>query len=90
MDGCCKLQEKGIDEAFWPLVQLDEEPAKGKGSHWAVRIGMGLALGGAIWALHAYAPDKGAPCVALRMCASWCGFLLYEERWLLSQSQDVA
>lgn len=59
---CCSQQEKGIDEAFWPIFQLDEAPAKGKGSHWAVRIGMGLALGGAIWALHAYVPDKGARC----------------------------
>lgn len=53
------MQEKGIDEAFWPIFELDEAPEKGKGSHWAVRIGLGLALVASIWALQAYAPDKG-------------------------------
>ncbi len=57
---CC-LQDKGIDEAFWPIFQMDEVPEEGKGSHWTVRIGMGAALVLAVWALQAYAPDKGAP-----------------------------
>lgn len=55
------VQDKGIDEAFWPIFELDEVPEAGKGSHWTVRIGMGAALVAAVWALHAYAPDKGAP-----------------------------
>ena len=52
------LQEKGIDEAFWPLYELDERPEEGKGSHWFVRIAMALALVGTVWALHVYVPDK--------------------------------
>jgi len=55
------MQDKGIDEAFWPIFELDEVPEAGKGSHWTVRIGMAAALVAAVWALHAYAPDKGAP-----------------------------
>ena len=60
------MQEKGIDEAFWPLYELDEQPEKGKGSHWLVRTGMALTLAGVVWALHVYVPDKAgrtwAPC----------------------------
>ncbi|KAK9907282.1 hypothetical protein WJX75_000641 [Coccomyxa subellipsoidea] len=52
--------DKGIDEAFWPILELDPKPEEGKGSHWTVRFGMGAALMLSIWALHAYAPDKGA------------------------------
>lgn len=52
------VQEKGIDEAFWPLYELDEQPEEGKGSHWFVRIAMALALVGTVWALHVYVPDK--------------------------------
>lgn len=52
--------DKGIDEAFWPIFQMDEVPEEGKGSHWTVRFGMGAALVLGVWALHAYAPDKGA------------------------------
>ena len=52
------MQEKGIDEAFWPLYELDERPEEGKGSHWFVRIAMALALVGTVWALHVYVPDK--------------------------------
>jgi hypothetical protein len=54
-------QDKGIDEAFWPILELDPKPEEGKGSHWTVRFGMGAALMLSIWALHAYAPDKGVP-----------------------------
>lgn len=52
------VQEKGIDEAFWPLYELDEQPEKGKGSHWLVRTGMALTVAGVVWALHVYVPDK--------------------------------
>ena len=52
------VQEKGIDEAFWPLYELDEQPEEGKGSHWFVRIAMAMALVGTVWALHVYVPDK--------------------------------
>lgn len=52
------VQEKGIDEAFWPLYELDERAEEGKGSHWLVRTGMALTLGGLVWALHVYVPDK--------------------------------
>ena len=54
------VQDKGIDEAFWPILELDAKPEEGKGSHWIVRFGMGAAIVLAVWALHAYAPDKGA------------------------------
>jgi hypothetical protein len=50
-----------MDEAFLPIFELDAPPEKGKGSHWAVRIGIALALAGSIWALQSYAPDKGVP-----------------------------
>ena len=52
------VQEKGIDEAFWPLYELDERAEEGKGSHWLVRTGMALTLAGLVWALHVYVPDK--------------------------------
>ena len=55
-----RVQDKGIDEAFWPIFQLDEAPKEGRGSHWAVRIALGAALAGAVWAVQSYAPDKGA------------------------------
>ncbi len=64
------LQEKGIDEAFWPLYELDEQPEKGKGSHWLVRTGMALTLAGVVWALHVYVPDKAGrhPAAWLQFC----------------------
>ncbi len=62
------VKEKGIDEAFWPLYELDEQPEKGKGSHWLVRTGMALTLGGVVWALHVYVPDKAG-----RASPRFCG-----------------
>lgn len=73
------MQEKGIDEAFWPLYELDEQPEKGKGSHWIVRTGMALTLAGVVWALHVYVPDKagGNPAACPACCVhfgpSHCG-----------------
>ena len=58
------MQEKGIDEAFWPLYELDEWPEEGKGSSWFVRIGIALTLIGVVWALHVYVPDKAGTAVA--------------------------
>jgi hypothetical protein len=54
------------------VFQLDEAPKEGKGSHWAVRIGMGLALVGALWAVQSYAPDKGALPMMMRRASHAC------------------
>ena len=73
-----RTQEKGIDEAFWPLYELDERPEEGKGSHWFVRIGMALALIGTVWALHVYVPDKAGaslhPTQTLRGSRVMCSY----------------
>ena len=76
------MQEKGIDEAFWPLYELDEQPEKGKGSHWVVRTGMALTLAGVVWALHVYVPDKAGghpaacPACCVHLGTGQCGTCL--------------
>lgn len=54
------LQDKGLDEAFWPIFQFDE-PDKDKNA-WVqrgLRLLFGLALASMSFALYHHAPDKG-------------------------------
>ncbi|KAK9839798.1 hypothetical protein WJX81_002420 [Elliptochloris bilobata] len=51
-------EDKGIDQAFWPIFELEDE-REGKGrSHWLTRVALAAALGASVWALHVYAPDR--------------------------------
>ncbi|KAK9804442.1 hypothetical protein WJX73_000818 [Symbiochloris irregularis] len=53
--------DKGLDEAFWPLWQMDEPPEKRGITHWLLRVLMGLTTCMTIWTLYQYVPDaKGA------------------------------
>ena len=54
------LQDKGLDEAFWPIFELDEPPKRAWASHWALRLGTVVAVGAACWAVLTYAPETGA------------------------------
>ena len=91
MCGVQAVQDKGIDEAFWPVFEL-EDVKEGKGrSHWLTRVALAAALAASVWALHVYAPDrtrlKGklkfgqvlmclAPCCTLPLEAPGCIVLL--------------
>lgn len=59
------LQDKGLDEAFWPILQMDEPPEKKGVSHWVSRVLFALAACLALWGLYFYVPAKGA-------CAAHC------------------
>ena len=58
--GGADVQDKGLDEAFWPIFQL-EEASKDKNSalQAALRAGVGIGLAGMCYALYHHAPDKG-------------------------------
>ena len=58
--GGADAQDKGLDEAFWPIFQL-EEASKDKNSalQAALRAGVGIGLSGMCYALYHHAPDKG-------------------------------
>ena len=58
--GSADAQDKGLDEAFWPIFQLEEAP-KDRNSvlHGALRAGVGIGLAGMCYALYHHAPDKG-------------------------------
>lgn len=53
------MQDKGLDEAFWPLYEMDEPPKTKTYAHWLLRALFALAACLALWGLHSYAPDKG-------------------------------
>ena len=58
MRGVHARQDKGIDQAFWPVFELEDEK-EGKGrSHWLTRVALAAALAASVWALHVYAPDR--------------------------------
>ena len=58
MCGVHAMQDKGIDQAFWPVFEL-EDVKEGKGrSHWLTRVALAAGLAASVWALHVYAPDR--------------------------------
>lgn len=61
----CAAQDKGIDQAFWPILELEEVEEGKRGSHWLSRVALAAGLAASVWALHVYAPDRirltGAP-----------------------------
>ena len=64
------LQDKGLDEAFWPIYEVDERPEKTGMAHWLLRVLFGLAICLSLWGLHSYVPDKGlSSCTC--SCAIW-------------------
>lgn len=54
------LQDKGLDEAFWPIFQLDEEGKdKNKLLQGGLRVGTAASLIGLSYAFYHHVPDKG-------------------------------
>lgn len=53
--------DKGLNEAFWPILQLEEEDKdKNQWTHGAMRFGVALSMIGMSYALYHNVPDKGA------------------------------
>jgi len=53
--------DKGLDEAFWPILQLDEEDKdKNQWTHGAMRFGVAVSMLAMSYALYHNVPDKGA------------------------------
>jgi hypothetical protein len=52
------VQDKGIDEAFWPIFQMDKVE-EGKGSHWSLRLLFAVIIGVGVYGSYTYAPDRG-------------------------------
>ena len=51
-------QDKGIDQAFWPIFELEDMEEGKRGSHWLTRVALATGLAASVWALHVYAPDR--------------------------------
>ena len=52
-------QDKGIDEAFWPILQMDEPPESKWSNHWSLRVGTMGAVAATLWVILTYAPETG-------------------------------
>ena len=57
----CLLQEKGLDEAFWPILELDKPPQENWSNHWSLRLLTMAAVGATLWVILSYAPETGKP-----------------------------
>ena len=54
------LQDKGLDEAFLPIFELDEaEKDNNKVLQGGMRIGVAVSLLGLSYAFYHHVPDKG-------------------------------
>lgn len=60
MNQAVSLQDKGLDEAFWPIFQLDEpEKEKSQVIQGGMRFGVAVSLIGMSYAFYHHVPDKG-------------------------------
>ena len=54
------LQDKGLDEAFWPIFELDEpEKEKNQVIQGGMRFGVAASLIGLSYAFYHHVPDRG-------------------------------
>lgn len=54
------MQDKGLDEAFWPIFQLDEaEKDKNKVVQGGMRFGVALGILSLGYAFYQNVPDRG-------------------------------
>jgi hypothetical protein len=83
------MQDKGLNEAFWPILELGEaEKEKNKWTHGAMRFGVALSMVGMCYALYHNVPDKGRslPSIAVHKCHKYSPWGAAFELSLISRS----
>jgi hypothetical protein len=70
LTGTWGVQDKGIDEAFWPIFQMDKVE-EGKGSHWSLRMLFAVIIGVGVYGSYTYAPDRGGLAAMSALAPAW-------------------